>query len=156
MGSSKSSSDKGFNLFNAFGKAKNMAVNAVGNVTRKVGDAYNYAEPKVQSLTRKVKDVTSKGYNAAKIKALKLKQDHTDNVLIQTFLTGKRQEIDDAISDSRRIRERYLAALNHDSANIDVNTKNHDNEIARLKHLRKCMKTMLKKSGSSRSSRSTK
>lgn len=153
MGSSKSSSDKGFNLYAAFGKAKNIAANAVGNVTRKVGDAYNYAQPKVQSLTRKVKDVTTKGYSTVKIKALKVKQDHTDNVLIQTYLTGTRQEIDDAISDSRRIRARYLSA--QDPANIDVHTKNYDNEIARLKHLRTCMKTMFKKSRSSSSSRAS-
>ena len=153
---SRSSSDKGFNLYAAFGRAKNMAANAVGDVTRKVGDAYNYAKPKVESLTRKVKDVTAKGYNTAKVKALKLKQDNTDSVLIQTYLTGTRQEIDDAISDSRRIRDRYLSALKHDPTTAEVYTKNHDDEIARLKHLRKCMKSMFtKKSGSSRSSRSS-
>jgi hypothetical protein len=131
-----------------------MAVNAVGDVTRKVGDVYNYARPKVDNLTRKVKDMTSKGYNAAKVKALKLKQDHTDNVLIQTYLTGTRQEIDDAISDSRRIRDRYLSALKHDPTNAEVYTKTHDDEIARLKHLRKCTKLMFTKKSSSSSSSS--
>jgi hypothetical protein len=148
------------------GKAKKMAVNAynyakpaVQNLTSKVGNIYGYAKPKVQSITRKVKEITKQGYHTAKVKAIELKQVHSDNLLIQACLTGTAQDIDVAIKESTKIRERHLSTLKEDPNGTEVQQevyiKNHDNEIARLNHLRDCMSSMFTKKSSRSSSSSS-